>query len=157
MYDFKTFAQANVDLIFKDFDRLPHPGEEVFARQFTLQLGGGPSVCPIVLEKLGFQVRMGTFLGQSTVSSLFRHLLEQRGFSSYDVFPTAVPDPEVVTSVFSWQQDRGFLAHNEGVYESSLDSETVYRFLRDARVIFAPVGHSEVTCRLQRLERRSIH
>ena len=40
MYDFKTFAQANVDLIFKDFDRLPQPGEEVFARQFTLQLGG---------------------------------------------------------------------------------------------------------------------
>ena len=36
MYDFKTFAQANVDLIFKDFDRLPQPGEEVFARQFTL-------------------------------------------------------------------------------------------------------------------------
>ena len=49
MYDFKTFAQANVDLIFKDFDRLPQPGEEVFARQFTLQLGGGPSVCPMVL------------------------------------------------------------------------------------------------------------
>ena len=48
MYDFKTFAQANVDLIFKDFDRLPQPGEEVFARQFTLQLGGGPSVCPLV-------------------------------------------------------------------------------------------------------------
>ena len=67
MYDFKTFAQANVDLIFKDFDRLPQPGEEVFARQFTLQLGGGPSVCPMVLEKLGFRVRLGIFLGQSTV------------------------------------------------------------------------------------------
>ena len=150
MYDFKTFAQANVDLIFKDFDRLPQPGEEVFARQLTLQLGGGPIVCPMVLEKLGFQVRLGTFLGQSTVSALFRQLLEQRGFSDYDVFPTEVPDPEVVTSVFSWQQDRGFLTHNTGVYESSLDDETVYRFLHDARVVFAPVGHPEVTCRLHR-------
>ena len=150
MYDFKTFAQANVDLIFKDFDRLPQPGEEVFARQFTLQLGGGPSVCPMVLEKLGFRVRLGIFLGQSTVSGLYRQMLQQRCFSSYDVFPTAVSDPEVVTSVFSWQEDRGFLSHNEGVYESSLDSETVYRFLRDARVIFAPVGHPEITCRLHR-------
>ena len=150
MYDFKTFAQANVDLIFKDFDRLPQPGEEVFARQFTLQLGGGPSVCPMVLEKLGFRVRLGIFLGQSTVSRLYRQMLQQRCFSAYDVFPTAVSDPEVVTSVFSWQEDRGFLSHNEGVYESSLDSETVYRFLRDARVIFAPVGHPEITCRLHR-------
>ena len=79
MYDFKTFAQANVDLIFKDFDRLPQPGEEVFARQFTLQLGGGPSVCPMVLEKLGFRVRLGIFLGQSTVSGLYRQMLQQRG------------------------------------------------------------------------------
>ena len=66
MYDFKTFAQANVDLIFKDFDRLPQPGEEVFARQFTLQLGGGPSVCPMVLEKLGFRFQTtGTYRASS--------------------------------------------------------------------------------------------
>ena len=80
MYDFKTFAQANVDLIFKDFDRLPQPGEEVFARQFTLQLGGGPSVCPMVLEKLGFRVRLGIFLGQSTVSGLHLYIYRESRF-----------------------------------------------------------------------------
>ena len=150
MYDFKTFAQMNLDLIFKDFDRLPQPGEEVFARQFTMQLGGGPMVYPIVLEQLGCRVRLGTFLGRSTVSQLCRQLLAQRGFSSYDVFETDCPDPEVVTSVFSWAHDRGFLSHNQGVYESSLDPETVYRFLQDARVVFAPVGHPEVTRRLHK-------
>lgn len=56
----------------------------------------------------------------------------------------------MVTSVFSWAHDRGFLSHNAGVYESSLDPETVYGFLRDARVVFAPVGHPEVTRRLHR-------
>ena len=50
MYDFKTFAQMNLDLIFQGFDRMPQPGEEVFAKRFTMQLGGGPIVCPIVLE-----------------------------------------------------------------------------------------------------------
>ena len=53
-----------------------------------------------------------------------------------------------MTSVFSWEHDRGFLAHNEGVYESVLDPETVYGFLRDAKVVFAPVGQPEVTRRL---------
>ncbi len=27
MYDFKTFAQMNLDLIFQGFDRMPQPGE----------------------------------------------------------------------------------------------------------------------------------
>ena len=58
MYDFKTFAQMNLDLIFQGFDRMPQPGEEVFAKRFTMQLGGGPIVCPIVLEQLGFRVRL---------------------------------------------------------------------------------------------------
>ena len=40
MYDFKTFAQMNLDLIFQGFDRMPQPGEEVFAKRFTMQLGG---------------------------------------------------------------------------------------------------------------------
>ena len=148
MYDFKTFAQMNLDLIFQGFDRMPQPGEEVFAKRFTMQLGGGPIVCPIVLEQLGFRVRLGTFLGQDDVSNLCRRLLDQRGFSSYDEFAQDNPDPVVVTSVFSWEHDRGFLAHNEGVYESILDPETVYGFLRDAKVVFAPVGQPEVTRRL---------
>lgn len=54
MYDFKTFAQANVDLIFKDFDRLPQPGEEVFARQFTLQLAAAPAFAPWCWKSLVF-------------------------------------------------------------------------------------------------------
>lgn len=65
MYDFKTFAQMNLDLIFQGFDRMPQPGEEVFAKRFTMQLGGGPIVCPIVLEQLGFRVRLGRFWGRT--------------------------------------------------------------------------------------------
>ena len=95
MYDFKTFAQMNLDLIFQGFDRMPQPGEEVFAKRFTMQLGGGPIVCPIVLEQLGFRVRLGTFLGQDDVSNLCRRLLDQRGFSSYDEFAQDNPDPVV--------------------------------------------------------------
>lgn len=148
MYDFKTFAQMNLDLIFKGFDRMPQPGEEVFADSFTMQLGGGPIVCPLVLESLGCRVRLGTFLGDNEPSAICQRLLAQRGFSSYDVFPAPHPDPVVVTSVFSWPHDRGFLSHNERVYESSLDGETVYEFLKDARVVFAPIGHPEVTRRL---------
>ncbi len=148
MYDFKTFAQMNLDLLFKGFARMPSPGEEVFADTFTLQLGGGPMVCPIVLERLGCRVRLGTFLGDDNLSGICRALLKKKGFGSITNFPAERPDPVVVTSVFSFENDRAFLSHNARVYESLLDGQTVYRFLRDAKVVFAPVGHPDVTRRL---------
>lgn len=148
MYDFKTFAQMNLDLIFKGIKRLPEPGEEVFAESFTIQLGGGPAVFPIVLSDLGYKTCLGTFMGEDEVSEICRRLLAKMRFSDYRTFPTQSKDPVVVTSVFSWDYDRGFLAHNDQVRENSLDSETVYEFLKDAKVVFAPTGHPEVTKRL---------
>ena len=61
MYDFKTFAQMNLDLLFKGFQRMPSPGEEVFADTFQLQLGGGPQVCSLVLDKLGCRTVGGAY------------------------------------------------------------------------------------------------
>ncbi len=101
MYDFKTFAQMNLDLIFQGFDRMPQPGEEgALQSDSPCSWGEAPYVYPIVLEQLGFRVRLGTFLGQDDVSNLCRRLLDQRGFSSYDEFAQDNPDPVVVTSVF---------------------------------------------------------
>lgn len=148
MYDFKTFAQMNLDLLFKGFGRMPSPGEEVFADTFALQLGGGPMVCPIVLDKLGCRVQLGTFLGEDDLSNICRSLLIKKGFDSITNFSVDHPDPVVVTSVFSFDSDRAFLSHNARVYESLLEGQVVYDFLRDAKIAFAPVGHPEVTKRL---------
>jgi len=148
MYDFKTFAQMNLDLLFKGFARLPSPGEEVFADQFAFQLGGGPMVCPIVLEKLGCRVKLGTFLGNDDLSGVCRTMLKKQGFESMEDFSNGFADPIVVTSVFSFENDRAFLSHNTRVYESLLDEEVVYGFLSDAKIAFAPVGHPAVTRRL---------
>lgn len=148
MYDFKTFAQMNLDCIFQGFDRLPAPGEEVFAKHFTLQLGGGPMVAPIVLNQLGCKVELGTFLGDGDVTEICVKLLEKKGFRSYRNFPSPSEDPVVVTAVFSTENDRGFLAHNEQIYESCLPADVVFDYLKDAKVTFAPVGHPEVARRL---------
>lgn len=148
MYDFKTFAQMNLDCIFQGFDRLPAPGEEVFAKHFTLQLGGGPMVAPIVLNQLGCKVELGTFLGEGDVTDICVKLMEKKGFRSYRSFPSPCADPVVVTAVFTTEKDRGFLAHNEQVYESCLPEDMVFDYLKDAKVTFAPVGHPEVARQL---------
>ena len=148
MYDFKTFAQMNLDCIFQGYERFPEPGEEVFAKHFTLQLGGGPMVAPIVLDQLGCKVELGTFLGDNDVTEVCVKLMEKKGFHSYRNFVTSCADPVVVTAVFSTADDRGFMAHNEQVYESWLPEEVVYNYLKDAKVTFAPVGHVAVAKRL---------
>ena len=60
-YDFKTFSQMTLDLIFKGMNRMPSPGEEVFSQEFMMQLGGGPTVIPIVLNSLGKKPRWVLF------------------------------------------------------------------------------------------------
>ena len=148
MYDFKTFAQMNLDCIFQGYDRFPEPGEEVFAKHFTLQLGGGPMVAPIVLSQLGRKVELGTFLGESDVAEVCVKLMEKKGFRSYRSFPAPCADPVVVTAVFSTSKDRGFLAHNEQIYENCLPEDVVFDYLKDAKVTFAPVGHPKAARRL---------
>ncbi len=93
MYDFKTFAQMNLDLLFKGFLRMPSPGEEVFADTFSLQLGGGPLVCPLVLDKLGCRVQLGTFLADDDLSNICRTLLDKYGFSSMTNFRSIIRIP----------------------------------------------------------------
>lgn len=150
MYDFKTFGQMNLDIIFSDFPHMPNPGEEVFAKLFDIQLGGGPMLYPVVLNHLGCKTKLGTFLSDNEPSKICRNLMERMGFDHYENFNLKEENPVVVTSVFSWKQDRSFLAYNRFINETMLSEKSVYDFLEDARVISAPIGHLEVLKRLHR-------
>jgi ribokinase len=141
MYDFKTFGQMNLDIIFKGFSHLPEAGEEVFARSFDIQLGGGPMLYSIVLNHLGCKTKLGTFLSDNEPSRICTSLMERMGYNNYENFNKDEENPVVVTSVFSLVQDRSFVAYNNFINESILSEREVYEFLKDARVISAPIGH----------------
>jgi len=148
--DLKVFGQMNLDMLFSGFPRLPSAGEEVFADRFSIQLGGGPMVYPIVLSALGVGAHLGTFLGDGPAASICRNLMAARGFTAYDDFDVGIADPVVVTCVLSDTRDRRFVAYNRGARESLLPEEAVYAYLKDARVISAPIGHERVTAALHR-------
>jgi len=148
MYDFKSFGQMNLDIIFNDFPHMPNTGEEVFAKLFDIQLGGGPMLYPIVLKNLGYKTKLGTFLSDNEPSRICTNLMERMGFEEYENFNLKEENPVVVTSVFSWDHDRSFITYNRFVNETMLSEESVYEFLKDARVISAPIGHLEALKRL---------
>jgi ribokinase len=141
MYDFKTFGQMNLDMIFKGFPHIPGAGEEVFAKFFDMQLGGGPMLYSIVLNKLGLKTKLGTFLSDNEPSRICMRLMESMSFEAYENFNKNEEDPVVITGVFSLERDRSFVAFNRFIYESMLPEKEVYEFLKDAKVISAPIGH----------------
>lgn len=144
-----VFGQMNVDMIFGKFHELPELGEEAFSKSFDLQLGGGPMVAPIVLSRLGYDAKLGTFLSQDNLSFLSKKMLEDVGFQNYTNFYNGSGHPVVATSVLSFERDRSFICYNEEIRESLLEDEVVYRFLKDSKVAFAPQGKVDVLKKLK--------
>jgi ribokinase len=148
MYDFKTFGQMNLDIIFKEFPHMPDSGEEVFAELFDMQLGGGPMLYPVILNNLGLKAKLGTFLSDDEPGWICKNIMNKMGFDGYENFYTGKEKPVVVTSVFSLESDRSFVSFNKFINEAQLSDEEVYHFLKDARVISVPIGHENVLKRL---------
>ena len=46
---------TNVDILYSGIDRLPNEGEEIYAKHFSLQLGGGVPATLINLGRLGIK------------------------------------------------------------------------------------------------------
>lgn len=133
-----VIAQMNIDVIFSGFGDYPRLGEEVIARDFDIQLGGGAQVIPIVLSRLGIRTKLGTFLTDDILSVLANQMLSQIGFQGCHNLYRGSGRPVVITSVFSFPQDRSFLGYNENVTDAHLPDETVYEFLKGSKICFAP-------------------
>lgn len=144
----RAIAPLYTDLIYSGFDALPGPGEEVYARAFDLQLGGGAAAIPITLSRLGLPARLGTFLGGDAVSRLAAALLEENGLKQYENLYHGSGRPVVVSSVFSYGGDRSFLSFGDEITQADLTDDACYAFLKGASIAFAPQGRPEVVKRL---------
>lgn len=71
--DFISGAGAtNVDLLYQGFDRLAGVGEELYCKDFSLQLGGGLPATLINLGRLGIDTRIATELSTDIFQNLQR-------------------------------------------------------------------------------------
>lgn len=144
----RAIAPLYVDLIYSGFDALPQPGEEVYAQSFDLQLGGGAAAIPITLARMGVPSRLGSFLGEDTISRLAASLLEENGLTQYENLYRGTGRPVVVSTVFSYGGDRSFLSFGDAVMQTDLTDAACYQFLKGAAIAFAPQGRPEVVKRL---------
>ena len=67
-----AFGKLFIDVIYVGLDKLPALGEEVYSKEFDIQLGGGAALLPIVLNRLNVQSKLGTFLANDLRSKIAR-------------------------------------------------------------------------------------
>ena len=78
-------GSINVDLLFEGMPRIPNEGEELFARGFSLQMGGGVPATLLNLSGLGVPVRILTGLGEDMFSEFARRKFDEFGATPYNL------------------------------------------------------------------------
>lgn len=107
---------TNVDLLYQGMERIPDVGEELYCKDFSLQLGGGLPATLINLGRLGIETKIATELGGDIFSNFAREK-----FSENKVQPTNLyfgnGIPLNITSAVILPKDRTFISYGKGTIE----------------------------------------
>ncbi|GKX27953.1 sugar kinase [Vallitalea longa] len=144
-------SQFNLDMIFSGSPRIPDYGEEVFADDFEIQLGGGPMVPAIILNRFGVKSRFGTFLSNNEMditSNISKQLLDKLSMNYKNLYRED-DNPVVVTSVSTFPEDRCFTCYNPRLHENYLSNEEVYDFYKEAKLCFVFEGYDKIFKKLK--------
>ena len=139
-----------LDILYGGLPRMPQLGEEVFCRQFAMQIGGGNATVATRLGELGAAVKFGSFFGRDTdyPSYIARDYLTRRGVVTENLYDGDL-SPIMVTSIASFAEDRYFLTRDSQVdVSAALSDDLIYKFLQGAKCVLAMHGHDAVYQRL---------
>lgn len=142
-------GNVNVDLIYTGAPRVPRPGEEVYAKDFGMYLGGGIPATLVNLGRLGVESKVMTFLGNDQFSAFARREFEAAGAQVVNLYH-GNGIPVVITSVMVVDGDRAFMSWG---HPPAIDGETreiLFEALRGADVVPMPPGDIDLYRRLKR-------
>lgn len=133
-----AIARTNVDLLYDGLSRIPNEGEELYAKNFMMALGGGPVATLIHLHRLEVPVRIHTFIGQDLFSRFAADALRETGVPNIVNEYSGNGIPVNVSSALITPRNRTFVSYsslsNGKLHEADdADCERVYRNLRGAK------------------------
>ena len=121
-YDVATVGEIYIDHVFTGFARWPQPGEEVFARHYAREIGGGAAITACALTRLGRTASLLGVIG-ATDSGWFDDRLRSFNVRS-DLLAKAKGNTGVTVSV-SLNEDRT-------LFSSAGENERLPAMLRSA-------------------------
>jgi ribokinase len=107
-WNIAVVGEIYVDHIFTDFDHVPLPGEEVFAKQYRREAGGGTVNTACALARLGHQSSIFGVFGEDEEAWL-RSRLSSFGVAAEHAHASELPN--ALTVSMSTTADRSFLSY----------------------------------------------
>lgn len=138
----------NIDLLYSGMERLPGMGEEIYAKGFDMQFGGGLAATMINLGRLGIPSKVLSFMGKDSFSEFARRSLEDYGVNAVNLYE-GDGMPLTVSATMICKEDRSFASYRDDVEITPEMLEQVYEGLTGADVIGMHVGFLEVYKRLK--------
>lgn len=108
------FGKTNVDLLYSGMPRVPQEGEEIYARQFSMQLGGGVPATLVHLGRLGVPAQIQTLLGDDAFSRFAQEQFTQNGVDVHNLYQGGAM-PINLTSAVITPRDRAFASYTDPV------------------------------------------
>lgn len=131
---------TNVDLLFQGFDRLADVGEELYCKDFSLQLGGGLPATLINLGRLGIETKIATELGNDIFSSFAKEQFLNNGVSPTNLYK-GNGIPLNITSAIILPSDRTFYSYGKGtINPDDKAKETFYNIATGSKITMMQLG-----------------
>lgn len=139
--DFIAGAGAtNVDLLYQGFDRLADIGEELYCKDFSLQLGGGLPATLINLGRLNIKTKIATELGTDIFSDFAKQKFAENGVSPTNLYK-GDKIPLNITSAIILPNDRTFYTYGKGSIEPDDNAlNTFYNMAKGAKICMMQLG-----------------
>lgn len=139
--DFIAGAGAtNVDLLYQGMERIPDVGEELYCKDFDLQLGGGLPATLINLGRLGIETKIATELGTDIFSEFAKNKFLQNGVEPTNLYE-GDKIPLNITSAIILPKDRTFFTYGKGSIEADDNAkEKFFQIAKDSKITMMQLG-----------------
>lgn len=133
-------GSTNVDLLYQGFDRLAGVGEELYCKDFSLQLGGGLPATLINLGRLGIETKIATELGNDIFSNFAKEKFIENGVTPINLYE-GEKIPLNITSAIILPKDRTFYSYGKGTIEPDEKAmETFYNIATGSKICMMQLG-----------------
>lgn len=133
-------GSTNVDLLYQGFDRLAGVGEELYCKDFSLQLGGGLPATLINLGRLGIETKIATELGNDIFSNFAKEKFIENGVTPTNLYE-GERIPINITSAIILPKDRTFYSYGKGTIEPDEKAmETFYTIATGSKICMMQLG-----------------
>ena len=141
---------TNVDLLYQGMPKIPDVGEEIYCKDFSLQLGGGLPATLINLGRLGIQTKIATELGHDIFSNFAKEQFEKNNVQPLNLYD-GNGIPLNITSAVILKDDRSFISYGKGSIEASDEAkEAFYQLAKGSKItMMQPGGFTEVYKKLK--------